>query len=354
MDRPLVLTQDLDLLDDLIRIAAAAGAELDVAHAPAHARPRWSRAPLVVVGDDLADGTAALGLPPRSRVLLVTRLPAEPDVWRRCVAVGACAVLGLPEGERRLVEEFADVAEPTRPPGRAVGVVGGRGGAGASVLAASLALTGARRRLATLLIDADPLGGGIDVLLGREDAPGARWPDLVAREGRVSHAALRAALPVFGDLAVLAAPRGQPTAIPAEAMRSVMEAGRRGFDLVVVDLPRHLDAAAGEALTRSDTTLLVVAADVRGVLAAAQVLAELRDAAGDVRVVVRGGVLDADVVAASLEVPCAGALPDQPRLAAALDRGDPPPLGPRSSLGRFCAAFLDSFLGEETTACVPS
>ncbi|MEV7009562.1 hypothetical protein [Streptosporangium sp. NPDC051022] len=131
-------------------------------------------------------------------------------------------------------------------------------------------------------------------------------------------------------------------------MRSVLEAGRRGFDLVVVDLPRHCDQAAVEALGRATTTLLVVTADVRGVLAAAQVLARLREHTGEVQAVVRGGVLDDDVVTASLRVPYAGSLPDQPRLAAALNRGDVPPLSGRTSLGRFCVSFLHSLAGAET------
>ncbi|WP_037972429.1 septum site-determining protein Ssd [Streptosporangium amethystogenes] len=347
MDRPLVITEDRDLLDDLLRIAAAAGAELDVAHAPAHARPYWNRAPLVVVGDDMAGALASTGPPPRPRVLLVTRTCDDPDTWRRCVAVGAQAVLELPAAERRLVDEFADVVEPPATPGFVVCVAGGRGGAGASVLAGSLALAASRRRIRTLLIDADPLGGGLDLLLGQEESDGARWSDLVAREGRVSCTALQAALPTFAGLTLLSFSRGEVEPIPAEAMRSVLEAGRRGFELVVVDLPRHLDQAAVEALGRAGTTLLVVTADVRGVLAAAQVLASLREHTGEVRAVVRSGVLTDEVVTGSLGVPHGGSLPDQPRLAAALDRGDVPPLGRRTSLGRFCAAFLHERLGAD-------
>ncbi|GHH71728.1 septum formation initiator [Streptosporangium violaceochromogenes] len=347
MDRPLVVTDDHDLLDDLLRVAAAAGAELDVAHAPAHARPHWNRAPLVVVGSDMADALAATEPPPRHRVLLVTRTPDDPDMWRRCVAVGAQAVLDLPAAERRLVGEFADLVEPTARAGHVVCVVGGRGGAGASVLATSLALSASRQSLRTLLVDADPLGGGLDVLLGQEAAKGARWPDLVAREGRVSFTALQAALPTFAELTLLSFHREEAEAIPAEAMRSVLEAGRRGFDLVIVDLPRRPDPAAVEALGRATTTLLIVTADVRGVLAAAQVLAGLRKHTGEVRAVVRPGVLEDDAVTASLRVPYAGSLPYQPRLTAALNRGDLPPVGRRTSLGRFCASFLHALPGGE-------
>ncbi|MEU8250151.1 septum site-determining protein Ssd [Nonomuraea sp. NPDC048916] len=344
MNRPLVITEDRDLLDDLVRIAAAAGAQLDVAHVPAHARPYWNLAPLVVIGSDLADAMAATAPPARDRVLLVTRDPEDQDTWRRCVAVGAQAVVALPDGERRLVEEFADAMEPEPRSGAVLCVIGGRGGVGASVLSSCLALRASHDHLRTLLIDADPLGGGIDALLGHEEAAGARWADLVAREGRVSSTALQAALPAFGDLAVLSFHRGEVLPIPAQAMRSVLEAGRRGFDLVVVDLPRYLDPAATEALGRATGTVLVATADVRGVLAAAQVLAEAAQHTSDIRGVIRPGVLDDAVVAASLGIPAAGHLPDQPRLTVTLNRGELPKLGPRTALGTLCTSLLRDLL----------
>lgn len=348
MNRPLVITRDDALLDDLLRISAAAGTDVDVAHVPAHARPYWAKAPLVVVGDDLADDLAATGPPRRPRVLLVTRGDdIDPAVWRRCVAVGAQEVVTLPAAERHLADEFADLSGPSEETGRVLCVIGGSGGVGASVLAASLARAAAGRRRSTLLVDADPLGGGIDVLLGQEEAQGCRWGDLVAREGRLNPGALQAVLPSAGHLTVLAFQRGATRPIPAEAMRSVLDAGQRGFDLVVVDLPRHLDAAAAEAAARAATTLLVVSASVRGVLAAAQVLSVLREHTSDIRAVVRPGVLADDVVTGSLAVAGAGRLPDQARLTAALDKGQAPPLRATTSLGRFCTGFLDAFLREQ-------
>lgn len=346
MNRPLVITQDDDLLDDLLRISAAAGAELDVAHTAAHCRPYWAKAPLVIVGHDMADAVAALDPPPRSRVLLVTRhMEEDPDIWRRCVAVGAQRLMTLPSAERCLAEEFADLSLVEDRAGAVVCVVGGQGGAGASVLAASLASAAARLGgRAALLVDADPLGGGLDALLGRELRDGARWGDLLAREGRVNPGALRAVLPSVGDLAVLAFHRGDARPVPAKAMRSVLEAGRRGFDLVVVDLPRHIDAAAIEALARAATTLLVVPAHVRGVLAAAQVLSVLRPQTGDIRAVLRPGVLDEAVVTASLNVPSSGILPNHPRLTTAIDNGSPLPVTRRTPLGRFCGTLLPTLL----------
>jgi secretion/DNA translocation related CpaE-like protein len=336
----LIITDDRDLLDDLLRCAAAADIEPDVAHVAAHARPYWARAPLVLVGADLADPMAATAPPSRPGVLLVTRSPAGPEVWRQCVAVGGRAVLELPTDERRLVDEFADAAEPSGHAGAVVCVVGGRGGAGASVLATSLALTAARHRLRVLLVDADPLGGGIDVLLGQEEAAGARWPDIVEREGRVGFTALRQALPTFGGLTVLSWHRGEPMPIPVGAMRAVLEAAHRGCDLAVVDLPRHIDPGAGEALARATSTFVVVPADLRGVLATCQILVPLRRHTTEIRSVIRPGSLPRDVVTSTLALPAAGTMLYQRGLSEALERGDAPPLGRRTPLGRLCAHLL--------------
>ncbi|GIH25993.1 septum formation initiator [Acrocarpospora phusangensis] len=341
MQRPLAITDDQDLLDDLLRIAAAAGVELDVTHVASRARPQWRTAPLIVVGTDLADDLAATAPPPRQNVLLVTRTPDDPTSWRKCVAVGAQTVLELPAEERLLVAEFADATEPSTRSGTVICVTGGRGGAGATVLSASLALSASRTGLRTLLVDADPLGGGIDVVLGEEDAIGARWPDIVGREGRVSYAALQRALPTFGELTVLSWHRGEPMRIPREAMRAVLDAARRGCDLVVVDLPRHVDEAIAEALARATATLVLIHADVRGVLAAAQTLATLRPHTGDLRAVIRPGTLDPDIVATSLGITGGLVCPQQRGLTQALDRGLAPPLG-RTPLGKFCTTLLDT------------
>ncbi len=167
-------------------------------------------------------------------------------------------------------------------------MVGGRGGAGASTLAVALALTATSRRLRCLLLDADPLGGGLDLVLGGEDQLGVRWPELADAHGRVNGAALRDALPAFDGLTVLSWDRGDLLSIPADAMLSVLGAGRRSFDLIVVDLPRRPDAAAEEALAQATHTLLVVPAEVRATAAAARVATALAEFTADIQVVVRG------------------------------------------------------------------
>ena len=100
--------------------------------------------------------------------------------WGLAELIGAEHVVVLPAAEPWLVDRLAEWRRP-RPaaaPPRIVAVLGGRGGAGASVLAGGLAVTAARARLRTLLVDADPLGGGLDLVLGWEELDGLRWPAL--------------------------------------------------------------------------------------------------------------------------------------------------------------------------------
>jgi len=143
--RPVAVVDDEDLLDDLLRVAAAAGCELERAPDIAAIRGRWARAPLIVLDDEAAAGCEQASLPRRSGVVLVARGVPPPALFERGVAVGAERVVGLPAAEPWLAGAFADAVEgPADDSGRILAVVGGRGGAGASTFAAAV---GSPRRL---------------------------------------------------------------------------------------------------------------------------------------------------------------------------------------------------------------
>ncbi|MEU6987062.1 septum site-determining protein Ssd [Streptomyces sp. NPDC046324] len=354
---PLIVTEDLALLDDLLRLCAAAGAEPEVHHTVPEHRASWAEAPLVLVGDDAA--ARCRGTTRRPGVILVGRdrgglagpaADQDPEVWRRAVEIGADCVLRLPDAESWLVDRIADAAEGAGQQALTVGVIGGRGGAGASTLACALALAGARTGRRTLLVDGDPLGGGLDVLLGGERAEGRRWPDFVASKGRVGGGALEESLPSVRGLRVLSWDRGDSVLVPADAMRAVLAAARRRGGIVVVDLPRRIDAAVSEALAQLDLGLLVVPGELRAVAAAHRVATHVGTVLRDLRAVVRGPYasgLDDRWVADTLGLPLAGELPHDPDLLAVLDSGAPPGGEASGPLGRFCAAFWERALAAE-------
>lgn len=334
---PLIVTEDAELLDDLLRLCAAAGARPEVHHGVPEHRGSWEAAPLVLVGDDAA--RRVRGAARRRGVVLVGRDQDDSGVWRRAVEIGADHVLMLPDGEQWLVDRIADVAEGVGRPALTVGVLGGRGGAGASTLACALAVTSAREGRRTLLVDADPLGGGLDVLLGGEGVEGLRWPAFAASRGRVGGGALEESLPELHALRVLSWDRGDSVAIPPQAVRAVLAAARRRGGAVVVDLPRRIDEGVAEALAQLDLGVLVVPADLRAIAAAGRVASSVGMVLRDLRVAVRGPYapgLDDREVARLLGLPLVGEVPVEPPL---LDGGVPPGASPRGPLARFCSAF---------------
>jgi len=344
VSRPLLVTADPVLLDDLLRLAAAAGVEPELANDAVAARRAWSTAPVVLVGSDVADGQTLARLPRRDGVVLVGSDADDAGVWERAVLIGARRVAVLPDAEAELVRILADAVDGTGR-GTVVAVVGGRGGAGASTTAAALALAAMRHGRRAVLIDGDPLGGGIDLVLGAEDVPGPRWPDLVSSRGHVAGAALRSALPEFDGLTVLSWDRGDLFSIPAEAMASVVGAAARGSDLTVVDLGRHADPATETALSLATLALLVVPAEVRAVAAAARVAAALQPSGADLQLLIRApgpAALPPEIVAESLGLPLAGVIRPEPALAEAVEHGRFPVRCTRGPLADFCAGFLQT------------
>lgn len=351
---PLVVTSDEELLDDLLRLAAAGGTEIDVAPDPTAARLRWTIAPIVMIGVDQAAPCLQARLPRRAGIVMVGRSGAGETSWELAELLNAEHVAMLPAAEPWIVDRLSGAAATgATAAGRIVAVIGGRGGAGASVLAGGLAVTAARAGLRTLLVDADPLGGGLDLVLGWEQLEGLRWPELSRSDGRIDPPALVRALPSRGDLVVLSWDRGELLDLPVEAMAAAMDAGRRGRDLVVVDLPRQLDAAAVVALQAADQAFLVVPAELRATAAAARVAAAAGLHCPDLSVIVRGpapGRLRAHEIAQALGLPLAGALRPEPGLRRALERGEAPAAAGRGPLATLCQRIIADLTGTPTGA----
>jgi secretion/DNA translocation related CpaE-like protein len=340
------VTADADLLDDLLRLAAAAGVEVEVAVDAAAAKPAWRSAPCVLVGADAAAGCARAGLGGRSAVVMVARGPDEPP-WGHADALRAGHVAVLPAAEAWVLDRLARDTTAGQGRGCVLATLGGRGGAGASVLAAALAVTARREGLDTLLVDADPLGGGVDLALGWERLRGLRWPDLVDARGHVNPTELFSALPGDGGLAVLSFDRSTSDGVPVDAMAAVIDAGRRGRDLVVVDVPRHVDDASALALTAADRVYLVVPDELRACAAARRITASAVTYCPQLAVVVRCAPAGAGVgpaeVADVIGLPLAGAFRSEPGLPQALERGEPPAAtgrGPLAELARELLADL--------------
>ncbi len=346
----LAVTSDPALADVVRRLAAAAAVDVLVTAEPDV--QTWRASALVVVGADRARSVAA-SLPRRSGVVVVTSDRDDTPVWRLAVALGAEQVAVLPDAEAWLVDRLSACVDP---PGRArvVGVVGGCGGAGASVLASALAVTAAESGRRVLLVDLDPLGGGLDLALGVDEVPGLRWSDLSAARGRMPSDSVHDSLPRLDDLAVLSWSRGEPVDVPPAAVDAVLHSAARGHDLVVVDLPRTgEDRLLAAALRDVHDLLLVVPARLRAAAAAAQLADRWRSSVPSAGVVVRrppGARLTARTVADAVQLPLVLDMRDESQVDGALDRGEPPALRPSGPLRRAAERWLDGHLPAVPTA----
>ncbi|MCV7108968.1 septum site-determining protein Ssd, partial [Mycolicibacterium chitae] len=303
----LALLSDPSLREEVDRVAAAVGTGVvRLAPSATLGRTAWNAATVVVVDEVGAQRCVALGLPRRAAVFVVAAGAPTAEAFHAAMSLGAQAALSLPAQADELVRCVSETLD------------GVRADAGASVFAAALALGTPH----SVLIDLDPIGGGIDLLLGAESAPGLRWPDIAVKSGRLNWAEVRAALPAHGPVAVLSAGRSG-VEIDCGAAEAIIESARRG-GFVVCDVPRRLTDAAVAALELADLVTLICPGDVRSCAAAATIAPTLSAVNPNVGLVVRGpapGGLRAADVADVVGLPLLAAMRPEPMIGERLERG---------------------------------
>ena len=300
----------------------------------------WRQAGTVLVADDQAERLAGRALPHRDGVFLVGSDAAALSSWS---APLAAQVIPLPTGAAWLGAVLADGSSRARAP--VITVLGGSGGVGASTLAAALAQLAGLGRGGAALVDVDPIGGGIDLLLGAEQTDGWRWPRLNGAEGQLGD--LRRYLPVVDGVSLVSMSRGQVFDLAREPLAAIVGGLRAWHSVVVLDAGRSLAPASREAVRLSVRQLLVVSAGVRGVAAARQTVATYGlDRAELVLRRPRGG-LPADLVADAVGLPVLAELPEEARLAPAAERGEPPARGGRRRYRRAVAQLLGELVKAE-------
>lgn len=255
----------------------------------------------------------------------------------RSPAAGLPPTVGLPPAAR-------PPAAGSTPGARALVVVGARGGAGTTTVAGALARS-LGRSAPTALVQ---LGSGpaIDAVLGTEDLPGLRWPDLADADGPVDPHQLAAGLRRWAGVSLLTGDDGRDPP-PPSVLPTVLDALVGAHRHVVVDVDRAglLHPTTGPLLlARCRTVLLVVPRDVPAVTGARH-LTDRLGAGIDTRLVVRGpgpGGLGPAEVAVAIGLPLAVALPADRGLARAIDAGAGPLFGRRAarSLARLARVLV--------------
>lgn len=339
-----VATADSTLLDFVLAVSAAAGVVPSVVSEAGALRPVWTSAAMIVIGVDQASDVTAMVLPRRTEIYVVGGELTREELFASSVSLGA-AVVVLPSGSNWLATAMADATGFRGGQGAVLAVVGGSGGVGATSLATALAFTGARLGQRSMVIDADPLGGGVDLLVGAEQLSGWRWPRLATASGHLGDLSGHLVRVEGVDILPIGRDGEQRTLPDSEPMRAVLLSASRSHDLVTVDVPRSLTGAGREVLRRAHHTLLVVHNDVRGVAAGRQVLRELDGTCSSVAVVVRRSPwhgLPPDATAEALGLVMVGSVSGEPALRQGAERGEPPGRSARSRLSRSCRIILDN------------
>jgi secretion/DNA translocation related CpaE-like protein len=346
-----LLVTGFDFLQgEVERIVAAAGARLRVVAGVVEAARYWDSSSAVLVGSDVRE------LPPRRRApAVLVGLSGEGDsLWHLAAALGAERVAVLPDAAAWLAEYLSRSRSP-QAGGLVLGVTGGCGGAGATTAAVWIAQAAAGMGVRVLLVDGDPWGGGLELALAAEELPGLRWPDLSEASGSIDPGQLADSLPVTGGFSFLSWPgsRDRPAPVDAAATGGVLDAARRGYELVVVDIGRGAEPLHTFAWD-CDRILVVLPAQLKAAVASARLLQELPPV--EAALLVRGkpgAALDSALISDAVGLPVHGRVPDLRGVTGASESGRLLELGKRRSVRHFAASVLDLLDGELAAGGLP-
>lgn len=342
----LLVTSSGVLRAEVERIVAAAGAHLHVVPDAVEAGRYWEAAAAVLVGSDVRE------LPPRrSTPAVMVGLDGEGDsLWHLAAALGAERVAVLPDAAAWLADHLSRSRSPG-PGGMVLGITGGCGGAGATTAAIWIAQAAAGLGVRVLLVDGDPWGGGLELALAAEETPGLRWPDLAEARGSIDPLQLSDSLPVAGGFSFLSWPatREQPLPVAAAAAAGVLDAARRGYELVLLDVGRGAEPLHTVAWD-CDRIMMVVPAQLKAAVAAVRLMQELPPVEAALLVRGRpGSALDSSLIADAVGLPVQGRIPELRGVGGAMESGRLLDLGKRRNIRRFAASVLD-WLGDDLPA----
>jgi Flp pilus assembly CpaE family ATPase len=192
-------------------------------------------------------------------------------VLREAVAVGAGSVFAWPEERERLAEAVAEAAGRSAAPGhrgRVIAVTGARGGAGATFVATHLAAAYADRGASCVLVDLDLEFAGLSAALGVGwSDPVRTLSDLVPVAAELGPEHVRdAVLAHPRGFGILLAPRAEPDGPSAEVTPGLCVASvallAGDVDVIILHLPRTVDALTRAAIRMADQTLVVTTLDL--------------------------------------------------------------------------------------------
>lgn len=224
--------------------------------------------------------------------------PNDVDLYRDLLAAGAADYLVkplTPEALHQIIRSARQAPKRTPvqevTPARLVVVAGVRGGTGASTVAVNTAwIIGHELKQKTALLDLD-LHFGTDTL-ALDLEPGRGLREALETPNRLDSLLVKSSLVNESDwLSVLGAeePVEDGVAFGPMAVTALLEELRSGFQVVVVDLPRHLLPVHRPVLGLADQVILVSDFSLAGIRDTVRLMASIKVLGGPACHVVVGG-----------------------------------------------------------------
>jgi len=230
---------------------------------------------LLDIGDDAAVGLRLarfLAEDNPGRTFVLTGPAAAPEVLLEAMRIGASEYLPRPVEEADLSAALARAARrlggvETRdwaPQGQVIAVYSAKGGAGATTVAANLAVEichGGRKP--TILVDFDLEHGSSAIVLGLR--PRYSVLDVVKNLHRMDRDLLASFVERHDSgLNVLASPAliGPGETITRDQARALLQFLRRQYEFVIVDLEKSFTTMTGAAVENADDVLVVTTPDL--------------------------------------------------------------------------------------------
>ncbi|WP_448206884.1 AAA family ATPase [Azospirillum sp. sgz302134] len=236
--------------------------------------------------------------------------PNDIDLYRDLMAAGAADYLVkplTPEALHQIIRSAKQTPKrapaPEVTPARLIVVAGVRGGLGASTVAVNTAwLIGHELKLKTALLDLDLQFGTDTLALDLEPGRGLR--EALETPNRLDSLLVKSSLVNESDwLSVMGAeePLEDGVSFGPTALSALLEELRSGFQVVVVDLPRHLLPVHRPVLGSADQVILVSDFSLAGIRDTVRLMSSIKVLGGPACHVVAGGPRSPQVDRATFE-----------------------------------------------------
>lgn len=235
-------------------------------------------------------------------------------------------------------------------------IISGKGGVGKSMITSALGVALANREMSCCCVDTDIGLRNLDMLLGMQNKVVYDVLDVARKDCKLKYALIPHAL--YSNLSLLpAAQLGDVEQMDADDMLRIVKKLKKRVGYVLLDAPAGIGRGVENLLPSVDHTILVVTPDDVSIRDAERVISKL-EAAGKGRpmlivnrvipeMVIDGDMYSPQTVAATLDVPLLGYVPDDRAVLAAINRHESfmeQDCPARDAINRIIQRFLGEFV----------